>query len=178
MGEMTRKTARPLPVVSCQLPEKSGEALFALATGNWPLATDWKDDELQSIFQHQLAAPLAVDLARFSPDMAQTCPISTLETFGQLLNHPSPPLEALRKVKDFAKFSRTDPDAPLPPEIATVLYFAAITAARLRHGQRITELDDATLVQSLDWCATRPWIDECTQRLFKDALAKLPRIVA
>ena len=40
--------------------------------------------------------------------------------------------------QEFAKAGRADPDMPLPPEIAMVLYYACAGLALLRHGQWIT----------------------------------------
>jgi hypothetical protein len=121
----------------------------------------WKPDELRSIFLHQLAAPLDGDLGAAST-----------QTFGQLLRDERPPLALLRSVKDFAKRSRNS-ESPLPEDVATALYFAAIAAALLRHGERISDLDDKGLARGFGWGVAQPWVDDDTKRLFAEAARKL-----
>jgi len=137
---------------------------------------DWRQTELGSIFRHQLDAPLEFDLGNFAPESKAILDTSSrsadapLETFGDLLRHPHPPLELLKVVKEFAKANRDDPESSLPTEIATVIYFAAIVVALTRCGQRITELDDDGLRRGMNWVVAQPWIDELTRSLFRGAL--------
>lgn len=128
--------------------------------------TAYTPHDLAAILHHQLDTPLAVDLAA-GPGVAPT------ETFGQLLLGPAPSLDALARVKDFAKAARGDPNGPLPPEIATVLYYASIAAARLRHGRRITALDDATLRRGLAWMAAERWCAAPLGPLLAEAISAL-----
>ena len=121
----------------------------------------WKPDELRSIFLHQLDAPVEGDLGAASA-----------LSFGQLLRDERPSLALLKSVKDFAKRSRNS-DSPLPEDVATALYFAAIGAALLRHGQRITDLDDKGLARGFGWGVAQPWVDDQTKRLFAEAARKL-----
>jgi hypothetical protein len=65
----------------------------------------------------------------------------------------------LELTRRFAKACRSRTGAPLPDEIATVLYFASIVAAMLRCGRRISKLDDEALVHALDWALDQPWLD-------------------
>ena len=87
--------------------------------------------------------------------------------------HPSPPLELLQLAKEFAKSQRYAEEAVFPVEIASVLYYTAIVLARLRLGQRITEMDDARLRQGVQWCLQQPWIDPATRELFEQQWRKL-----
>src|SRR5205823_4989142 len=82
-----------------------------------------------------------------------------LNSFGDLLSHPRPPLELLELTKEFAKTSDTRASSPLPPEVATVLYYAAIVAARLRHGAGITGLGARDLRDGIAWALRQPWLD-------------------
>ena len=93
-----------------------------------------------------------------------------LETFGDLLRHPHPPLGVLKLMKEFAKVNRDNPESSLPTEIATVIYFTAIVLALTRCGQRITGLDDDALRRGVEWVVAQPWVDESTRSLFRDAL--------
>jgi WD40 repeat protein/predicted Ser/Thr protein kinase len=137
---------------------------------------DWHRAELGSMLRHQLDSPLGFDLGNFAPESKATLDAShstastPLETFGDLLRHPHPPLGLLKVMKEFAKANRDNPESSLPTEIATVIYFAAIVVALMRCGQRITELDDDALRGGVEWVIGQPWVDELTRSLFRDAL--------
>lgn len=94
-------------------------------------------------------------------------------TFGCLFADSKPPLELLCQVKDFAKINREHPDSALPKEIATMLDYASIVAALLRHGQRITSLDNSALGEGMTWAEEQPWLDEMTRALFEEGRAVL-----
>jgi hypothetical protein len=134
----------------------------------------WQPEELGAILVHQCEASLARDLEPFVSDLAARLADAAAEdgpplrTFGDLLAHPRPPLELLDAVKQFARHCRTHPDGPLPEEIATVLYLAAIVAARVRLGERITSMDDAALRSALDWALGQPWLDPATRTLLDE----------
>ncbi len=135
----------------------------------------WRPEELGAILAHQLAAPLVGDLRRYAPDLDRKLAAARARTFGQLLFHTQPPVELLDAVKRFAKASRADPDSPLPDEIATVLYFAAIAAAMVRCGQRITHMGDEALQYGLAWVRRQAWLDPQSRALFDEASAALNR---
>jgi len=132
-------------------------------------AGSWEPDELAGILRHQLATPLKLDLGPAGPAMGA----GAMETFGDLLRRPDPPLDLLKRTKDFAKAHRDDPNSSLPDEIATVVYFAGIGAALARHGARISELDDGRLRRGLQWAIDQPWVDEQTRSLLREALGHL-----
>ena len=140
-------------------------------------APNWRPEELADILRHQLSAPLLFDLKRLGGDEGRRLEDMTrgggprLESFGDALHHPSPPVELLRMIKDFTKSSRTQPDGPLPADVATLLYYAAIGVARLRCGVRITELDDQRLRRGLSWAVAQPWADEATKRVLNEAVS-------
>jgi RNA polymerase sigma-70 factor (ECF subfamily) len=96
-----------------------------------------------------------------------------LKSFGDLLHHPHPLPELLELVKDFAKENRTDPESPLPREVATVLYYASIAVALARCGRRITQHDDATLRQGFQWGCEQSWVDEAMRELLRAGLRGL-----
>jgi hypothetical protein len=108
----------------------------------------WPPDELAAMLRHQLRSKLES------------------ETFGDVLHAASPAIESLKRIKDFGKQHRNDPASPLPRDIATVLYFAAIAAALAKCGQRISQLDDASIRAGVEWAVALPWLDESTRALF------------
>jgi hypothetical protein len=136
--------------------------------------------ELRALWRHQLGSPLQFDLGNFDPNAgARLRRLSDAEglllrSLGDLLRHPQPPLELLRLAKDFAKAHEQSPDGPLPPELARVLYYAAIAAAWARCGRRITALDDAQLRRAFDWALAQPWMDRATKELFATGRRLLP----
>src|SRR6202789_869498 len=111
----------------------------------------WRVDELAAIFRHQMSAPILVDLGTFDPLTATRIRMQSeaqgllLKSFADLFHHPSPPIELLNMIKDFAKSNRDHPASGLPQEIASTLYYASIAAALVRLNQRITQLPDADL---------------------------------
>lgn len=142
----------------------------------------WRADELSAILRHQLDAPLEFDLGDLSEEYAKVAPpaeAGTLHwrvTFGELLHHARPPLPLVERAKRFAKACRNHPDGPLPVEVATVLYFALIVVARLRcDGARISALDDAALVDGMQWALAQEWLDERTRALFVGAMEQLQK---
>lgn len=141
----------------------------------------WRDDELRAMLQHQLTAPLRVDLINMDKDAAvgvRTLADAqglTLKSFGDLLAHPHPPIELLKITKDFAKACRLSPHSSLPREIASVLYFASIAAALVRCQRRITGLTNDALKEGLHWVLARPWLDAPTRALIEACLPLLPR---
>ena len=134
----------------------------------------WRTDELAAILQHQLAAPLEVDLGGKSNRAdAGSSADSGLKTFADLLKHPHPPIELLSLTKQFAKRSRKHADSPLPPEIATILYLASIAAAIVRCRHRLTALDDASLRTKMAWAAEQVWVDDWLRSLIRIAIVTL-----
>jgi hypothetical protein len=141
----------------------------------------WSPEDLQALLRHQLAAPIAVDLASLGPALAAQLKALAdahgllLKSFADLFVHPHPPLELLRLVKDFAKAHRASPTGALPPEVASVLYFAAIGVAQLRLGQRISSLPDEALRQGCSWALDQSWVDARTKEIFTELRQTLGR---
>jgi predicted transcriptional regulator len=89
------------------------------------------------------------------------------------LLHAAPPIELLSLTKEFAKANMDHPDSSLPKEVAAVLYYASISAALARRGERISQLNDAELERGLRWAKDQPWVDKQIQHLLVQALNKL-----
>ena len=136
----------------------------------------WLSDELAAILQHQLAADLRFDFAGFDEalgrdveGLVQSASPPAIRSFRDLFEHPSPPVELLELTRQFAKACRARGDCPIPSEIATVLYLASIAAALVRHGCRITLLEDEALRHALQWSLDQKWMDRPTLRLLQQA---------
>jgi len=135
-------------------------------------ASIWHPEDLRSILRDQLAQPIAIDLSLFNPQVAEVFASNDsppIETFDDLLHHPSPPLELLRQTRKFAKLHSSHPASNLPRDVATVLYFACIVAARRTQGDIITGLDDYSIIRGLRWVLEQHWLDDRTRSLFKDS---------
>jgi len=132
----------------------------------------WEPDELGTILEHQLAAPLefeviGVDRAQLRKLRSQSNTPAEIETFGDLLGHPQPPVALLELTKQFAKASYSHPERPLPDEVAAVLYLASIVVALVKCGERITRLGDDGLQYGLDRALRQTWLDASTRKLFE-----------
>jgi hypothetical protein len=145
-------------------------------------AAEWRPEELRAILEHQLSAPLSLDLpssggaSREGPEPAATAGTSgkRIETFDDLFHHPAPPVALLRMVKDFAKANCNHPESVLPNEIATLLYYESIVAARTHAGEQISHLTDDELKAGIGWVLVQPWVDAKTRGLFEEGLSALP----
>jgi hypothetical protein len=156
-----------------------GQVAAVLGLGDAP-ARVWRPEELGAVFQHQMAAPVWVDLGALTPGAADKLKILVaannllLRSFRDLFQHPAPPLELLELVKDFAKLNRDQPESVLPTEVATVLYFLSIAAALTRCSRRITTLGDRQLREGFAWSLRQRWIDETARALLESASVNLP----
>lgn len=134
----------------------------------------WTAAELESMWKHQLKAPLTFDLGTVSKNVQETITTATmtdpqpLDNFGDLLKHRRPPIELLQWMKDFAKTQSSE--GTIAPEIATTLYYTAIVIARLKNQRKITELDDATLQRGIGLVLEKPWLDPLTRQILSDGL--------
>jgi hypothetical protein len=129
-----------------------------------PTAPLWLPTDLSGILRHQLAAPLGPDLALAGQYPAalvgSLCAEASpaIVTFGDLIHHPAPPVELLRAVKGFAKSRRNHPEAPLPVEIADLLYVLTIVLAQ-RMGEPISRLTPEALRGAVAWALGQHWLD-------------------
>jgi hypothetical protein len=135
----------------------------------------WLPEELAAIFQHQMQAPVLLDLGGFDPGSAVRLKTLSeaqgliLKSFSDLFHHPSPPLELLRLTKDFAKANLDHSESGLPAEIVSVLYYTSIAVALVRLDTRISQLKDADLRRGLLWAKDQAWVDEETKALLVEA---------
>ena len=139
----------------------------------------WGESELGAILQHQLEAPLELELRQTGvgewPPAGGTPSAgdAAIRTFRELLEDPQPPIELLERTKQYAKSCRSRVDGPLPEEVATVLYLAAIVAARARCGRAISRLGELALRHAVDWALGQPWLDPSVRDLLAGGRAAL-----
>ena len=159
-----------MPEPSGQLADVSGADATRLRK-IWPgnnLDMPWRPHELGDVLSHQLAAELDI-----APSAGPAGTLGRATYADLLLRDAAPPLGVLRGVKDWAKPFTFCDDGELPREVAGVLYYAAILAARLRLGKRISEQEDALLARAARWALRLPWLDASMTPLFTEAVASL-----
>jgi RNA polymerase sigma-70 factor (ECF subfamily) len=150
-----------------------------------PAALTWLLDlprqlgDSAALLRHLLAAPLPFDDDKADGDATdRTQGLSdggarAWRCLGELLHDPQPSLELLERVKDFAKDNGTDPESPLPREVATLVYYASIAAALARGGRRISRQDEGSLRWGFEWGRDQPWVDEATRAVLGEGLRAL-----
>jgi hypothetical protein len=151
------------------------EGLLALAEGGGEAG--WGADDLASMWQHQLAAPLALDLGELSADAGAAaidlCAPLAINSLADLLAQASPPLELLRMLKDFARSKRTDGHALFPSAVAVCLYYTAIALALVRLDCRLSRMEDSALRAGLEWMKQQAWLDGATRDLVAAAVRSM-----
>jgi hypothetical protein len=132
----------------------------------------WGARDLADVLRHQMQAPLLFGAGGGGSDVEADDAagefLGPLRNFGDLFSHPRPPLSVLRLTKEFGKADDWGDGGVMPTEVGTVLYYAAIVVALLRHGERISRLTDAQLLQGINWALRQPWLDESTRKLFAE----------
>jgi len=152
------------------------EQLFVLALEHHP---DYRPEELGSILQHQLCTLVEFDLSSLDAGSRRLLQAAAacgegggIRTFRDLFTHPSPPIHLLHLTKNFAKSHLKHPESPLPPEIATVLYYSSIVTAWVRLDRRISELTAADLERGLAQVLAEPWLDPDLRHLLAEGLGQ------
>ena len=144
-------------------PQVLGE-LLRLGSRSCPLCDD---RELAEALPRQLDTP-----TEFEPVDEGSGPITA--SISQVLFGPCTQAGLLAQIRQFAKAHRTHPYSPMPVEVATVIYLAS-AAAGLRSSRQISELDDESLAESLDWAIHQAWVPPSLRDLLRDAAARLGR---
>jgi len=121
----------------------------------------WSPLELEAILDQQLALP-ATDFGLPQVVLAASSP--TLLDVLTILPSTS---TAFIQIKHWAKSQATSPAPTIPREVAKVLYFAALSAARISGHTRITHLPNRVLAVSLMDLVEQGWIPAPLQKLFQ-----------
>jgi hypothetical protein len=137
----------------------------------------WTSEDLAAMLRHQLSVSLLDGLGKVlpQPELRHRCKkLEAGMTFGELFSDPAPPLRLLALGKQLAKQCRGGKHhGSLPRDLCLVLYYAAIVAARVRCGQRISELPDAALRRGLGWATEQQWVDKPLGALLSEGLARI-----
>jgi hypothetical protein len=143
--------------------------LLALAGDD---AGSWLPDDLTYIWRHLLREPLEMVLAETLPDSSRSSHEPPMAwTIEELIEHPSPPMELLKLIKDCAKVRRAQ--FSFPSEIATGLYNISIAVAFVRHGVRMTESGNVALRRGFQWVIRQPWLDVSTRHVMELAIKRV-----
>jgi hypothetical protein len=138
----------------------------------------WTEAETAAVLAHQLSAPVVFDLGGLDPEAAALLGRLAaregllVRSFRDLFLHPQPPLDLLRLTKDFAKAHLSDPESPLPREVAMVLYYASIAAAHLHRLPEISRLPPSEVQLGARWALAKSWLDPALRRLFESLLSR------
>ncbi|MEM7391971.1 MAG: hypothetical protein AAF492_06440 [Verrucomicrobiota bacterium] len=127
----------------------------------------WPETDLAELWQHQLTAPLKSELNGVSPEtetVVASLPDDAM-TFGDLFQHPEPPIEWLRLVKDFAKIRGTEDEEMIPRDICSALYYTSIRIAETHEYQDFSSLDRNHLAEGIDWLCQQTWLDDRTRAI-------------
>ena len=144
---------------------RTSPSQLALLMGLDESKTLWSENDHAAMMRHLLESPI--------PGISSEESSPPVQTFGRLFAAKHPDVNQLRHVKEFAKSCRTNPQSDLPGDIATVLYYAAIAAARLRCSHAISQLSVAELRDGIDWALARNWLPDPLKDLFHAAARKL-----
>jgi hypothetical protein len=141
----------------------------------------WSAGDFGAILEHQLSVPMEPDLKTVDAALArrlcaQAAALSPpIRCLRDLFHHPRPPIELLALSRQFAKRCRSRSEGELPDEVATVLYFLSIVVAALKHGRRISGLDDQALLDGIDWALRQAWLDVATREIFGEGRAAVAK---
>lgn len=148
------------------LSQSDPAVLSALFTLGKDPDVPWTDNDHAAILRHQLAQ-------RLGPNRDGEPDGWNDKTYLDLFRDGKPALARLRQLKDRFKLGVHD-DEHLPRNVSAVLYYAALSAARLHAGQAISRLSEDDFAQGLQWALDLPWITPELRPLLLDTLAQLP----
>jgi len=160
-----------MKTISERLGDSTAQQLLVLMREGASADPVWSDRDLSAVLRFQLACPLSKSIETVeATDGTEGTPDPGRQTLRDLLTSKSPDVELLRAVRCYAKAVRTHQDGPLPNAVATVLYYTAIAAARVRCSCKITSLSDPKTREGFEWSVSRPWIDNSIRTILGKAL--------
>ncbi len=80
-------------------------------------------------------------------------------TLRELMGDETPPIELLRRVKDWVNICRIGNDPMFPALLANGLYFLILAVAFVKGGHRITGLRDRELKAGYQWLLDQSWLE-------------------
>ena len=108
---------------------------------------------------------LSLDAVRPTGDR----PPAAGRSIGELLADRRTDLATITAIKDYGKGLVHGRGEESALAAATAVYYAAIAAALVHHGRKITSYSHVRLVESFDRLIGRPWLTAEIDRLFSDA---------
>ncbi|HUO08575.1 MAG TPA: hypothetical protein VM008_09775 [Phycisphaerae bacterium] len=135
----------------------------------------WNREDLASIFQHEIHAPLRLALGDLSALLAhavEELPAGKPEpkSIEELLMDAAPPADLLTLLKRFGRRCSQEQASALPKEVGLALYYASIGIARQRKVANVSSLPDAELIKGLRWALSRDWIGDQVRPVLSAAL--------
>lgn len=88
---------------------------------------------------------------------------------GELLLDPKTSIDLLKEIKQYAKARGSQATSEREKDVFLTLYFAAIAAARVSYGERITEHTDKDLIQFFRHFAQTVWVPTHLRGLFAES---------
>ena len=143
----------------------------------------WQPLDLAGVLRHQLAKPLADVTGRNLNEVVHAPDVNAaadqpLLTVSDLFRHSRPPLELLEIVKRHGRKQARRTRQGWPKDVGSVIYFASIAAALVRHDQRITKLDDDVLRLGFQRMLDFVWVEAPLRPLLAEGLARLAREIS
>jgi hypothetical protein len=134
---------------------------------------NWFRNELGAMLTHQLGAPVESELfgqegAAVRSHVESVAGGSRL-TFRDVLFTQATSVAWLVRVKEYAKARLERKDPCFPAELARVLYYGSVLAARQRFGEEITSLTDAEFRIGVEWVIQQDWIEDEVRDWFRSA---------
>ena len=143
-------------------------------------ATDlWSPEEMQAMWQHQLATAIDIDLGGVTSVRATILRSSPQarsfegKTFRDLFARPDAPIELLELTKEFAKQTVKDSEETQLKEVASALYYASYAAGVVHYRKSIGSMKDNELVPGFNWALKQTWLDDQTKKLIAEAMQLL-----
>ena len=143
-------------------------------------------DALHEALEHLLAAPIENVLNQLPRELADklrqrstttgvvlSARQTGVNTFGELFQHPHPPIELLKFAKDLGKATVVQPQTVWPREACEMLYYASYAAALVRGHGRIGNLGKADLLGGFRQLAARNWAMKEIRVLLEKAAQQL-----
>ena len=180
-GSMDLDFPTDSPFDSATLDTQSIRRLARLLDLNEDEPSPWNDAQLAASFEHHLVTPLREKLHERLPRLTAGLLLMASEdqdpivTLGDLFQHPYPPVEVMRAVKDWAKHCIQQNDESTPPQIASIIYLAAVATALVRCDQRITHSENTDLQVTFRQALGAAWLSRDVRRIFEEAMAQLKR---
>lgn len=156
-------------------PSQLGRLLSVSACVSESMSEMPEDQIKKTMFRDRLGRRLADDpsfqetLGSVSGQAAGCAPPTFDGSFRDLLLDPQAGMPVLRAIKDYTKRLSATVTSGSETLITTTIYYAAIAAALVHRGERITKYSWENLTERFSRLAQRVWIDEEIRCLFTRA---------